>query len=370
MEGWHFLGEEAVISPQLVVNRTGLVNNIERAIALAGGAEHLWPHVKTHKTGQIVRLMAQSGIVRFKCATIAEAEMAAAFGGKHVALAYPLAGPNVERFLNLMRAFPDVKFYAIGDNLESVRLLGEAAEKRGQIVTVLIDVNMGMNRTGVEIGAVVELYERAAGLPGLEPAGLHCYDGHRTETDFEARKKAAFPGFSQIMEIREELNRKGLSCEAMIMGGTPSFPCYAAFGGEGIYFSPGTLFLNDCGYAKKFPDLEFETAAAVMTRVVSLPEPGKFTLDLGYKGIASDPEGVRGVLDHFPAHPCFQSEEHWVFAMDEGHEAECPKIGDVLFVIPTHICPTSALYPYMLVVEDGRIVAEWEVTARNRRITY
>ncbi len=418
MDTWHFQEENELVSPQLVVNRTLLIQNIEHAVRMAGDANHLWPHVKTHKTGHIVRLMAKQGIVRFKCATISEAEMAASFGGKHIILAYPLVGPNIPRFLQLIQAFPDVVFYAVGDTLNCLESLNQAAEHAGiqayplvgpniprflQLIQafpdvvfyavgdtlncleslnqaaehagiqipVLIDVNMGMDRTGVPVSQLEIFYKKASAFPFLRLCGLHCYDGHHTETDFCKRKEAAKPLFQEITRIRSQLNQDHFSCSILVMGGTPSFPCYTSSDLPDLYFSPGTLFLNDYGYASKYPDLKFDIAAAVLTRVVSRPAPGHFTLDLGYKGIASDPDGVRGVLADFPhAHPLFQSEEHWAFAMDEGFEEHCPDIGDVLYIIPTHICPTSALYSHMAVIEEHKLAAWWEVHARNRKITY
>ncbi|MGI5948288.1 MAG: D-TA family PLP-dependent enzyme [Lachnospiraceae bacterium] len=371
MTSWHFQDENNLFSPQLIVNRTLLIKNIEHAIHMANGAEHLWPHVKTHKSGQIIRLMAEYGISHFKCATISEAEMTASFGGKHIILAYPLVGPNISRFLQLSQAFPDVTFYAIGDNLHQLELLDLAAHSIGRQVNLLLDINMGMNRTGIPVSTLETFYEKASDFSSLNVCGLHCYDGHRIESDFSERIRAAEPLFHQIMDIRSHLNSNGYPCDILVMGGTPSFPCYLSFGVPDLYFSPGTLFLNDYGYSSKFPDLKFDIAAAVLTRVISHPAPGSFTLDLGYKGLAADPEGVRGILADFPhAHPLFQSEEHWVFSMDKGFEKDCPNIGDVLYIIPTHICPTSALYPHMAVIENGRLIAKWDINARNRILTY
>ena len=116
MDTWHFQEENELFSPQLVVNRTLLIQNIEHAVRMAGDANHLWPHVKTHKTGHIVRLMAKQGIVRFKCATISEAEMAASKRREthYFGLSW---SANIPRFLQLIQAFPDVVFYAVGDTL-------------------------------------------------------------------------------------------------------------------------------------------------------------------------------------------------------------------------------------------------------------
>jgi D-serine deaminase-like pyridoxal phosphate-dependent protein len=149
------------------------------------------------------------------------------------------------------------------------------------------------------------------------------------------------------------------------MGGTPTFPFHAR--NEAAFLSPGTLFVQDHGYNAKYRDLVFSPGAAILTRVVSRPREDLFTLDLGYKAIASDQEGVRGIITDLPnAQSESHSEEHWVFRLSAG---PCPAIGTILHVIPTHICPTTALYPGVYVVRDRRLVNYWTVDARNRKIS-
>lgn len=364
-----FEGSEHVITPALIYYPKIIRENIEKSIQIAHGAEHLWPHVKTHKTSAIVNMSIEYGITRFKCATIAEAEMTARCGASHIVLAYPLIGPNISRFLHLSEAFPDVNFYAIGDDRNQLELLGNAALQKGSCADVLIDVDMGMNRTGVAISELETFSEICSNIPGISLKGLHCYDGHRTEHDYGDRLENAHATDKMLSSAISEIQKKHPECTTLILGGSPSFPCHADF--PNAYFSPGTIFIHDYGYSQKFPDLPFTSGAAILTRVISCPKEGHFTLDLGYKGIASDPEGLRGKivgLEHCV--PLFQCEEHWAYQMLPGHEAECPKVGDEFFVIPTHICPTSALYPSVLVSEEGKLTDEWEVTARNRIITY
>lgn len=101
----------------------------------------------------------------------------------------------------------------------------------------------------------------------------------------------------QIDQLRDELIDAGSDCSIMVMGGTPSFPCHAQL--TNYFLSPGTCFINDAGYSELLKDMPFVPAAAVMTRVISKPAMGFFTLDLGYKGIASDPAGIRGKLENF-----------------------------------------------------------------------
>ncbi|MCL2602707.1 MAG: alanine racemase, partial [Treponema sp.] len=260
-----------LISPALIYYKDIILENTTRIIQMAGGAQFLWPHVKSHKSAEMIRMQIGLGITRFKCATVAEAEVAAAAGAAHVILAYPLVGPNIARYLRLAQAFPRTVFYAVGDNYESLALLAEQARQMGAAMNVLIDTDIGMHRTGVPLEGLEALYERACGLAGIAVKGLHCYDGHRGDRDFNQRKALAEEGDSRVLAIRDSLERKGFPCEIMVMGGTPSFPCRT--GKEQFFLSPGTLFISDWGYCPKFPDLDFPPGAAVFTRVVS-HQPG------------------------------------------------------------------------------------------------
>ncbi len=366
---YSFEGSDTVITPALIYYKELIQKNMQTAIDMAHGAEHLWPHIKSHKMSDIIQLSIKSGITRFKCATIAEAEVAAECKAEHIILAYPLVGPNIDRFLNLSHAFPNTHFYAIGDSLEMLTQLGQAALLRSVNVNVLTDVNMGMNRTGVPLDVLEKFCYSCAEIKGITLCGLHCYDGHRTEHDAEERKKISQPMDEKIRLILKSIQKNIPTCSLVVLGGSPSFPCHTDF--PGAYFSPGTLFIYDYGYSVKFPDLAYTPAAAILTRVISNPEYGIFSLDLGYKGIAADPEGTRGLLLGIDnCEEMFQSEEHWTFRMKPGHEDECPKVGEELFVIPTHICPTSALYPSAIVVENKKVIDNWSVSARNRKITY
>ena len=362
-----------LISPALIYYKDIILANTKRVIEMAGGAEWLWPHVKSHKAAEMIRMQVGLGITRFKCATIAEAEVTAEAGGLHIILAYPLVGPNVPRFLRLIKAYPNTLFYAIGDDLGQLSILSEEAGCEGMCVNVLVDVNTGMNRTGVPLTLLESFYGQASALKGISVKGMHCYDGHRKDHDLNERKAKAEEGDRQLLQIRDSLKGKGFDCGIMVMGGTPSFPCRT--GKAGFYLSPGTLFISDWAYSSTLPDLDFPPGAAVFCRVVShsgaLSGVGNnFTIDVGSKGIATDhPVEERGVIAGLPeARSVFQSEEHWVFSLPE--KTALPPIGSECYVIPAHICPTSALYPEILVAQGGKITESWQVSARNRKIRY
>ena len=108
----------------------------------------------------------------------------------------------------------------------------------------------------------------------------------------------------------------------------------------------------------------------MLTRVVSRPSRDTFTLDLGCKAVATDPQPERAeIVGMEYARTVIQNEEHWVVRVPEEHIADIPPIGTELFAIPTHVCPTSALYPAVPVVENGKVTGWWKVAARDRHLT-
>lgn len=363
-ETYRIENEGEILSPALIYYADRIRENTRRTIEIAGGAERLWPHVKSHKMRAMLEMQMEMGVCRFKCATLAEAEMAAEAGAAHVLLAYPLVGPAIAAFVSLVQKYPAVQFYALADDLGALCALDREAAQRNASFGFFVDVNMGMNRTGVETARLYDFIRAIGPLQALRFSGLHCYDGHVHTTDLLEREAEVTEMVAAIADALDRLEAVGTEIPAIIAGGSPSFPCHAA--NPDVFLSPGTVFLWDAGYSAAYPDLPFTPAAAVLTRVVSHPADGIFTLDLGCKGIASDPAGPRGVvagLEH--AEALFQSEEHWTYRMLPGHEAERPAIGAVFYVIPTHICPTTALYSAALVAENGRITGRWTVDARR-----
>lgn len=371
---------KTVVSPSLIYYRDIIQRNIQLAVTTAGGSQYLWPHVKSHKMADVMRLSINSGICRFKCATIAEAETAASCGARHVLLSYPLVGPNITRFLQLQHAYPYTCFYATADNIELLRQLAQVSLNMPEPsdIKILIDINMGMNRTGVLPDEAVHFCKQCKEIDGISLAGIHCYDGNCTDSDVPARRRNITNINHTLKKLFQDILFCCPNCNMMVIGGTPSFPYHAlewknfSLPSEfQVFFSPGTVFIYDSGYQKKYPDLPYTPGAGILTRVISHPAESFFTLDCGYKAIAADPSGSRGVLLGVSNYEeVFQSEEHWTFRMKSGHESERPAIGQELIIIPTHICPTSALYSHAIVIEKGTIVAKWPVTARNRKILY
>ena len=281
-----------LLSPSLLIYPRLVRKNIQEMIALAGSPDRLRPHVKTHKMAEIVRLAESLGIQKHKCATIAEAEMAAAAGATDVLLAYPLTGPNLKRFVLLVRGYRATKFRATVDHPDSARALSAAAHGLDSPIPVLVDLEIGMGRTGIQPGeAAAELYALVEELPNLTADGLHAYDGQIHDTDLDARRHAAQSGLATTLALRELLIKRGLQVPRLVVGGTPTFPIHARLDVPGVECSPGTPVLQDNSYLTKYPDLPFTPAALLLTRVVSKPGPGRLCVDLGYKAVSPDPAG-------------------------------------------------------------------------------
>jgi D-threonine aldolase len=360
----------AVFSPSLVFYPELIRRNIARVIEMAGGPHRLRPHAKTHKTREVVRLELEAGITKHKCATLAEAEMLASAGAPDVFLAYNLVGPNCGRLVRLIQRYPQTRFSVQADHPAAVRALSDAARRDGVAVDVLLDLDVGMHRTGVAPGPeAVALYEQIAASPGLRPGGLHAYDGHNHQEGYADREAAVQKLLGPVLAVRDAIEKKGLSVPRLVAGGTPTFGVFARLDLPGLECSPGTLYLHDHGYGSKFADLAgFVPAALLLTRVISKPTPDRLTLDLGYKAVASDPPaGKRCVLLDVPEYtPVLQNEEHFVIETPHAGRFEP---GDEVFAVPTHVCPTCAMHRSAYVVEGGAVVGQWDVVARDRVLT-
>lgn len=354
-------------SPALLIFPEKLRRNARKALAVARGADRLRPHVKTHKMPDVIRLIQALGIRKHKCATVAEAEMVAQAGGEDVFIAYPPVGPTPLRIARLIERYPATTFRVAVDDPTQAEALSGAVTSVGREIATLVDLEVGMGRTGIDPGAAAALYQHVAALPGLVPDGLHAYDGHHRHASLDERRAAVHASTEPVFHLREQLEDDGLPVPRLILGGTPTFPVHAEWTEPGVECSPGTCLLHDHSYATKFPDLAFEHAALLLGRVISRPRPGRLTLDIGSKAVAADPPTDRvRLLDVPEATLGPQSEEHLV--VDTPRAADFPP-GTPVLAIPTHICPTCALYSEALAVEAGRVVARWPVTARDRRIT-
>ena len=366
-ENWFTVSNcENIDTPALLVYPQRVKANIDLLIGMIDDKTRLRPHVKTCKSIEAAELMMEAGISKFKCATIAEAEMLALAQAPDVLLAYQPTGPKLKRFFKLIKKYPKTTFSCLVDTVAVAEEISNFACQSSLTIAIYIDLNVGMNRTGIVPKNAFSLYEHCTNLGNIQVLGLHVYDGHIHDSDLEVRTKEFFDHFEKVIKLKNEITNKGYTKPLVIAGGTPTFPIIA--GKTDFECSPGTFIYWDEGYEKSFDEQKFIPAALILTRVISLPDVTKICLDLGHKSVASEKElGKRIVfLNHENLIPVSQSEEHLVMEAGPDHAF---KVGDVLYGIPFHICPTVALYEHAIIIENGVANGEWKTIARDRKIT-
>lgn len=354
-------------SPALLIYPHLVRENIRLAIDMLGTPDRLRPHVKTHKSPDVTQLLLAEGVRQFKCSTIAEADMLGQQLAPDVLIAYPVSGPKMERLIQLIRAYPATRYSCLVDSPRIMESLQDSMEINGINLDVFLDINVGMNRTGVLPGpGAIELAKRIDACSSLQLRGLHAYDGHIRQASFDERKTACDAAFEQVQQLYDSVNA-GRKLE-IVVGGSPSFPIHAQR--PSVVCSPGTFVYWDRGYTLQCPEQSFQCAGWLLTRVISAPAPGTVCLDLGHKSVAAENELDKRV--YFPAlngwKPVSQSEEHLV--LQQQTDAATPlKEGDVVYGIPYHICPTVALYERAYCIHQGQLLGEWKNLARDRRLT-
>lgn len=352
---WYALEEvHSVISPQLLFYPDRIAHNIEEMLRMAGTADRLRPHVKTYKCLEVIRMQMARGIQKFKCATPAEAALLGEANASDALVAYPLIGPAQKLLLDLKQRFPETRFSALVDSEEQLAGWDELGER----MDLFIDVNVGMNRTGASMEQCRSLHRRIAASPH-HFRGWHGYDGHIHTSDLPTRQREVEAAFAPIASL---MKQTGTTDRELICGGSISFPLHASHAERTL--SPGTTLLWDHGYAHHFPDLNFAVAAILATRIISKPGPNLLCLDAGHKAIASEMDAAS---IHFPEMPDAEtvthSEEHLVVNTSKAADL---KVGQLMYGIPTHICPTVALHASVGVVKQGKLVQRWSIAARNR----
>jgi D-serine deaminase-like pyridoxal phosphate-dependent protein len=346
------------MTPALVVFLERVRENLANLIRRAGDPSRLRIHVKTSKIPEVFAESARAGIRHFKCATTREAEQLLGALAKEkidgdVLVAYPHLGPNLARLGELARAHPELALSVLVEDPEV-----EVPAPLG----VFVDVNCGMDRTGIPIAdrkTIAAVAERA----GDRFRGVHAYEGHIHEGSYAERKAACFTIYDELAEVSSALDR----VPEVVTSGTPSFmPAleYEGLRAFGHRVSPGTVIYFDHRYHSELEELDFVPAALVLSRVVSYPTDRKFTCDAGSKAVASEAGSPVAVILGHPEHEaCEPNEEHLPFVAG----GERPKRGDTVLLFPRHVCPTVNLAESALLIdgEEARVV---RVAARAHEI--
>jgi len=352
-------------TPALVVDTRVVSDNVAAAIALAGGAHRWRPHVKTTKSAWVFELLLRHGVTRFKCATPAELAALCAAGAPDVLVAMSAMGGTAEQIRFIAGAHPGVAVSVLVDDPAHLPAW------EGSQVRLMIDVDVGMHRTGVDVARadlVLALLD-AAGARDLPVAGLHSYDGHVRLVPEPERARAVDEQLAALAALFARV-RERLRGDEVVTSGTPSIRFAAAStrltgaGAEHV-LGAGTLVFNDStSLAQLAPVPGFAAAATVLTRVVSRPSDTLATCDAGSKAVSVD-AGV----PHFDivGRPELEaqrpSEEHGPILASG---SPSPQVGEVLTLLPRHVCTTVGNFEHAVLVAGGEVVGVEPVTARAR----
>jgi D-serine deaminase-like pyridoxal phosphate-dependent protein len=366
-ERYRLSDPERVLTPALALFPDVIASNIRCTLDLLGGHADRWrAHIKTAKLNYTLRMLIDRGVRHFKCATSLELLQACHAGATDVLVAFPLMGANAHRVREIKNQHPRVRISVLAENAAQVH------QWRGTDIGIFLDINPGMNRTGIEQSSRQHVAELAQALTKLrvEFRGLHYYDGQFGAVAEPERTKAAHAGYDQLLGLVRELEAAGIDVPEVVTAGTPTLPCSIAYPGfEKANFlhraSPGTVVYHDATSLAQFPvEYGYAPAALVMARVVSHPLRNIITCDAGHKAVSAD-AGVPTcvVVGHPELTPLSPSEEHLPLAVTEG--ATSPQVGDILYLLPRHVCPTVNNFDAALIVRNGHVESVEEVNARG-----
>jgi D-serine deaminase-like pyridoxal phosphate-dependent protein len=357
-----------VMTPALAIYPAVVDANIQTTLRLLNGDANRWqPHVKTSKLSDTMRRLCAHGVKRFKCATTLEMLTACQAGAKEVLMSYPSDGPRAKRVQEIAFKYPQTAIAVTVENADQVEQWRESP------VSLYIDINSGMDRTGVQQGKTAEIIElgRLILKNGISFAGLHTYEGHNRQPDLGQRRAASYLVYERLMRLMEVLRAAKIPVDAIITSGTPALPCALSFAGfsQGIVehrVSSGTLVYGDLSTLSQLPqEWGYQLGALVLSSVISHPAPGIITCDAGHKTVSAD-AGVPtcAVVGRPELEPQRPSEEHLPIRVPDG--IPMPEIGEILYLAPRHVCTTVNNFDEALLVQAGKIIEIAKVSARGR----
>jgi len=350
---------EDLDTPALLLDGPASDRNIRRMAAFFNGRKsQLRPHFKNHKCTTLARRQLEAGsAVGITCAKLGEAEVLAEAGFEDVLIANQLVGRR--KIARLVDLAARINLKVAVDHAAQAEAISQATAAAGVSVGVLIEVDIGMGRCGVEPGtAALQLARQIAALDGLNFQGIQAYEGHVVyENDSEQRARLARQSIEKAVRTREFLEDQGIAVAVLSGGSSATYKTTGLIDGVDE-IQAGTYPTMDWRYRQMSP--EFEVALSVLARVIS-KRSGIAVLDVGLKGVAAE-FGLPRIKDHPQIQlPGFTSEEHCIVK-----DPPAWQIGDAVSLLPSHACTTCNLYRRMYVHEAGRVTDVWPIEASGR----
>jgi D-serine deaminase-like pyridoxal phosphate-dependent protein len=355
-----------VDTPALVVDLDVVEANNRRLVGqLTARGVRLRPHAKTHKSVAIARLQLEAGATGITVGTLGEAEVFSAAGIGDVFLAYPLwaEGPKAAR----LRALHERTPISVGvDSEGGAERLAAAVAGFRPLLRVRVEVDSGGRRTGVAGPESATRVAETARRLGLEVEGVFTHGGHSYASP-EARSAAAADEVRAASETARALRAVGFACEIVSAGSTPTMVEAAA--GEVNEMRAGTYVLGDRQQVVLGAIATADVALHVAATVVSTAVAGQVVVDAGAKTLTKDRASFLEGFGHIVGYPDAIIERvndyHGIVRIPPGTPA--PELGQVVAIVPNHVCPVVDLFDSFLAVRGETVVGTWPVDARGRR---
>ena len=359
-------------TPEVAIDLGRLEANIAHAAALAEAhGLNLRPHVKTHKMLQVAALQIRAGAVGIQVAKLGEAEVFARTGVADIFIGYPLVGKHkIARLLQLLEE-TDATISVAADSMDAARPIAKAAAAAGLQVPLLIEVDTGLRRLGVQPHQALDLARELAELDGIELAGLFTHEGHVYTDARSAQEKQAMTqaACAAVTEAAELIRADGIPVATVSVGSSGTFR-FAVECENLTEVRPGTYVFNDLSQLLQGAAAQTDIAAFVVATVVGRPEATRAVIDAGSKVltsdrlIVSDPDTTFGSVAGYPGASVTRlSEEHGLVELPPGTDMH---VGDRVAIVPNHICPVINLTDSVSVIADGVFAERWLVAARGR----
>ena len=359
---------DAIDTPALVLELDAFEASLARmADFVRGSRVRLRPHAKSHKCPEIAKRQVALGAVGICAQKTSEAEAFVDAGIGDVLVSNEVVGrAKLDRLARLAKR---AKVSVCCDDAANARDISAAARAAGSTLDVLIEVDVGQHRCGVEPGEpAAALAKEIASLPGLRFAGLHAYHGGAQHLRSVKERRAAIEGAAALARATKWLiQSRGIPCPTVTGAGTGTFPFERS---SGVYdeIQPGSYVFMDADYnrnawadpAESFP--KFEQSLFVLATVMSTPAPDRAVVDAGLKASSID-SGMPTLVGWPGVEYAKASDEHGVLAIAAGTLG--PSLGERVRLVPGHCDPTVNLYDWIVCVRAGRVEALWPIAARG-----
>ena len=353
-------------TPALLIDLDVMESNIQKMadyFLFNSGGTKLRPHLKTHKTPIIAHKQIDAGAIGITCAKLGEAEAVVHAGIRDVLIANQIVGTHkIARLINLAK---HSEIMAAVDNAQNVQAISETAAAKGVTIRILVEVNIGMNRCGVEPGQpTLELAQHVCKSPNLKFEGLMGYEGHtvakpnRTEREKDTRE-----AMQRLVDSKRYLEKHGIEISIMSGGGTGTFDITGSIPEMTEVQAGSYIFMDSTYHNVKGVGDKFGCALSVLATVVSRPEQNRMIVDAGLKVLTKE-FGIPQPINIPGLEMTGLSEEHGKIQVSDENVSFTP--GDKLEILPTHCCTTVNLHDRYYGIRDEIVESVWDIAARGR----